>query len=139
MRENALASISEAKDGALVGLVTEERYLKQSRTKIYKFDWKAGKVLRTNQFGNVITGISNKHQIPRKGPSFVNGPDGFIWTAYKLPYADSPYLHRRIHPEDLTLHPLGRITGGPLRFEFVGKDIYFAGANRLRRVTGIVQ
>jgi hypothetical protein len=137
--EKILASITEAKDGTLIGLVTEERYPKQSRTTIYKFDWKTGKVLRTNQFGGVITGISNKHQLPRKGPSFVAGPDGFIWTAYKLPYASSPYLLLRIDPGELTLHPLGRITGSPLRFEFVGKDIYFAGAERLRRITNVVQ
>lgn len=96
-------------------------------------------MLKTIQFGNVITGISNMHQIPSKGPSFMTGPDGFIWTAFKLPYADSPSLLLRIHPEDLTLHPLGRITGGPLRFEFFDKDIYFAGGSRLRRAIGIVQ
>jgi hypothetical protein len=45
----------------------------------------------------------------------------------------------RIHPEDLTVHPVGKIPpSGWVRFLFVGPDLYFTGAPHLRRVRNVV-
>jgi len=132
--EKALLTIAEARDGSLIGLITEERYPKQSRTVLYKFDPNRGMVLKTREYGTVLAGVSAMMNMPRVGPDFLPGPDGYIWTLHRLGSVSGyPRLLVRIHPETLEVFPVGRVGAGG-RFVFVGRDIYLAGGHYLRRV-----
>jgi len=136
--EKALLTVTQAADGSLIGLVTEERYPRQSRTIIYKFDLQKGEVVARREYGGVLNGVSRKNGQPRQGPDFVTGPDGFVWTLYRLGSIPGyPYLLVRIDPNDLAIHTVGRVGAGG-RFVFVGRDIYLAGTSKLRRVKNVV-
>jgi len=62
--------------------------------------------------------------------SFTRGPDGFIWT-----FLGNVLV--RIDPKDANVHVVGKVDppGYPT---FVGNDLYFSGAEQLRRIRGIV-
>jgi len=136
--EKALLTAVQLRDGRLLGLVTEERYPKQSRTLIYTFDLATGKVLKTRAYGTVITGVTGKLAVPRRPATFLLGPDGYVWTLYRLGSVKGyPQLLVRIHPETLDVLPVGRV-GAAGQCIFVGRDLYLAGDSRLRRVKDVI-
>jgi len=61
---------------------------------------------------------------------FRLGPDGFVW-------ATLGNVLVRIDPKDVRVHVLGTINP-PGKLAFVGKDLYLAGTEQLRRVKNIV-
>jgi hypothetical protein len=62
--------------------------------------------------------------------SLTRGPDGLIWTYLKDVLV-------RIEPESLRIGVVGKVdpVGAPV---FVGRDAYFSGSERLRRIRNIV-
>jgi hypothetical protein len=60
----------------------------------------------------------------------TRGPDGFIWTYLKDVLV-------RINPEDASVRVVGKIIP-PGRPAFVGRDLYLAGSEQLRRIRNIV-
>jgi len=136
--EKALATIAQVEDGLLLGLVTEEAYPQPSRTLIYKFDLQKGQVTARREYAGVIAGVPALGGLPREGPGFEVGPDGAVWTLYRLgSVAGYPYLLVRIDPNDLTVRPVGRVGAGG-QFVFVGRDLYLAGDVHLRWVRNVV-
>jgi hypothetical protein len=65
------------------------------------------------------------------GGSFRTGPDGLIWTFV----GDSLV---RIRPETGQVLPVAKVTSGPGDIGFVGRDVYLAGTESLRRIRGAV-
>lgn len=62
--------------------------------------------------------------------ALVRGPDGFVWTCLKNVLV-------RIDPKDASVHVVGRMDP-PGRPTFVGRDMYFAGPEQLRRIRNVV-
>lgn len=130
----ALGPIAEVRDG-LVGISVEDG--PAPRTTIYRADVRTGKVLRTRLYDGMICGIPAKGDIPRLSHDFRTGPDGHVWTVYRLPYGNAPALIVRIDPNDLAVSLVG-IVPGTIRMLFRDRDLYVTGAPHLRRIREIV-
>lgn len=131
----ALSAFAEAEPGIVVGLATDPPSNgSRGRSLLYRFDTRQDKTVATRAYSGVICGIASKMDLPRKGFDFQRGPDGALWTFYHLPWADSPDLLLRIDPKTLALLPVGKVLQAGERILFKGRDLYLAGAPRLRRI-----
>jgi hypothetical protein len=93
---------------------------------LYGFDPAAGKVLWTKRVPQPpVTAFSS---IRRGRYIFVKGPDGFIWAGMNGVLA-------RIDPRTAEVTPVGTMEGNAIAF--VDGDVYVAGADTFRRITGI--
>ena len=61
--------------------------------------------------------------------ALVRGPDGFVWT-----WLNDVFV--RIDPKDASVHVVGKVDP-PGQPTFVGRDVYFAGPEQLRRIRDI--
>ena len=137
--DKALGYVVQAPDGAVVGMITYETYPNPSRSILYRFDVDKGVVTKTREYEDIIGVTPRFNLIPRTGPSLRVGPDGNLYTLYRLgSVKDYPSLLIRIDPKELSVTPLGRVGAGG-RFIFVGNDIYLAGVSQLRRVKDVVK
>jgi hypothetical protein len=140
-----LIHVVEIGDGVIVGTGVEGPIVNHAVgtevTTLFRYDLKTGTLLHTRRYGGIVGALSGGTTLfPRHGHGFEIGPDGWIWTAWQLPYASSPSLVLRINPATLEVIPLGTLTGG-LRFLFDRLhpgDLFVTGASQLRRLRGIV-
>jgi hypothetical protein len=125
--------VKETQPGRLLGLtITGREYGKPESGLLYGVDSKTGATLFTKPLPwPVSTDDYWPHWVD---PSYeyvdlVRGPDGFFWTFLKNVLV-------RIDPNDAEVHVVGKIepVGYPT---FVGRDLYFSGAEQLRRIRNI--
>jgi hypothetical protein len=93
---------------------------------LYGFDPAAGKVLWTKPVPRPPeTGFS---AIRRWNYCFTKGPDGFVWATMKG-------VLTRIDPRTAEVHPVGKMPDAQVAF--LGGDVYVAGGERFRRLSGV--
>jgi len=110
---------------ALPGLVMGYAPAKEGGL-LYGFDPAAGKVLWTKPVPRTpSTGFS---AIRRWNYFFAKGPDGFIWATMNGVLA-------RIDPQTVEVVPVGKMADSQIAF--LDGDIYVAGTNKFRKITGI--
>jgi len=137
--DRALGYVVQPPGGAVVGMITYTTYPDPPRSILYRFDVETGVVTQTREYEDTIGVAPAFNTIPRGGPGLRVGPDGKLYTLYRLGSLPGyPWLLIRIDPEDLSIAPVGRVGAGG-RFIFVGNDIYLAGASQLRRVRDVVE
>jgi hypothetical protein len=122
----------------IIGLIPRAA---ESSTTIFAVDPGTGVVSRTSAYLGIIAGVPDTQGLPRKGPSFLPGPDGNVWTTFKLgSVTNYPSLLLKIDSATLEVQPVGRIgpTASFTPLLFVGKDIYIGGDKRMRRVRHVV-
>jgi hypothetical protein len=123
--------IAEVAPGRLLGLTVDPEHPDGSL--LYGVDVATGEMLfRKALPWPVSTDAYWPHWVD---PSYedldlVRGPDGFVWTYLKNVLV-------RIDPKDASVHVVGRMDP-PGRPTFVGRDLYFAGPEQLRRIRNIV-
>jgi hypothetical protein len=59
---------------------------------------------------------------------FTKGPDGFVWATMKG-------VLTRIDPRTAEVHPVGKMPDAQVAF--LGGDVYVAGGERFRRLSGV--
>ncbi|MCG3147123.1 MAG: hypothetical protein PCFJNLEI_00560 [Verrucomicrobiae bacterium] len=113
--------VTEAQPGVVMGYTAASE-----GGLLYGFDPAAGKVLWTKP---VPRSPSTGFSAMKKGKYFfAKGPDGFIWATMDGVLA-------RINPQTAEVLPVGKMEDNPLAF--VDGDVYVAGSNMFRRLTGI--
>ncbi len=140
-----LIHIVEISDGIIVGTGIEGEVLNHAVgteiTTVFRYDLRTRTLLQTKRYTGIVGALSGGTNLfPRAGHGFELGPDGWIWTAWQMPYVASPSLVLRINPLTLELVSLGHLTG-EIRFLFDKEnpgDVYFTGAPQLRRIRGLV-
>lgn len=123
--------IAEVAPGRLLGLTSNPEH--PDRSVLYGVDVTAGDVLFTKELPSPVSVDSYwPHWVDPSYEylAFVRGPDSFVWTYLKDVLV-------RIDPKDASVHVVGKMdpVGWPT---FVGSDVYFSGAEQLRRIRNIV-
>jgi len=123
--------IAEVAPGRLLGLTVDPEHPDGSL--LYGVDVATGELLLRKALPWPVS--TDAHWPHWVDPSYeyealVRGPDGFVWTYLKNVLV-------RIGPKDVSVHVVGRVDppGWPT---FVGRDLYFAGPEQLRRIRNIV-
>lgn len=124
-----LTGIVEASPGIAVGLALNNA---KTHTVIYRMDLKSGKVLQADQYASVLQSLPGVTGIPVKGPGFVMGPDGMIWTSVGVAAGQSILV--RIDPESLAIRPVGLDMTNGCAMLFHEGELYLTGGSRMRRV-----
>jgi hypothetical protein len=122
--------IAEVAPGRLLGLTSIRDH--PDRSVLYETDVTTGEVFFTKDLPSpVSTDAYWPHWVDPSYEylAFVRGPDGFVWTYLKDVLV-------RIDPKDAGVHVVGKIdpVGWPT---FVGRDLYLAGNEQLRRIRNI--
>jgi hypothetical protein len=123
--------ITEAAPGRLLGLTSDPQHSDGSI--LYGVDVTTGEVLFTKALPAPVS-IDNywPHWVDPSYEynAFVRGPDGCAWT-----YLENVLV--RVDPKEARVHIVGKIdpVGWPT---FVGRDVYFSGPERLRRIRNLV-
>ena len=123
--------IAEVAPGRLLGLTSSPEH--PDRSVLYGVDVTAGDVLFTKELPSPVSVDSYwPHWVDPSYEylAFVRGSDSFVWTYLKDVLV-------RIDPKDASVHVVGKMdpVGWPT---FVGNDVYFSGAEQLRRIRNIV-
>jgi hypothetical protein len=123
--------IAEVSPGRLLGLTADPE--QSGGSILYGVDVTTGEKLFTKPLPSRVS--IDDHWPHWLDPSyehnaFVRGPDSFVWTYLKDVLV-------RIDPKDASVHVIGKIdpVGWPT---FVGRDLYLAGPEQLRRIRNIV-
>jgi len=118
--------ITEAQPGLVMGYAPTTDKEGDKTGLLYGFDPVAGKILWTKP---VPRSPSTAFSAMKKGRYFfAKGPDSFIWATMDGVLA-------RINPHTAEVLPVGKMEDNPLAF--VDGDVYVAGSNMFRRITGI--
>ena len=116
--------ITEAMPGLVMGYAPQKNGAAGGL--LYGFDPAAGKVLWTKP---VPQPPQTSFSLMRRGRyTFAKGPDGFIWATMNGVLV-------RIDPLTAEVTPVGKMEDNPIAF--VDGDVYVAGAEKFRRITGI--
>ena len=116
--------ITEAMPGLVMGYAPKKNGVASGL--LYGFDPAAGKVLWTKP---VPQPPQTSFSLMRRGRyTFAKGPDGFIWATMNGVLV-------RIDPLTAEVTPVGKMEDNPIAF--VDGDVYVAGAEKFRRITGI--
>jgi hypothetical protein len=116
--------ITESEPGLVMGYAPRKN--EADGGLLYGFDPAAGKVTWTKP---VPLPPQTAFSFMRRGRyEFDRGPDGFIWTNM----GDTLV---RVDPRTAEVHPVGKMEQNPILF--LDGDIYVAGADQFRRITGI--
>jgi len=123
--------ITEVTPGRLLGLTSHPE--QSGHSILYGVDVTAGEMLFTKELPSPVSVDDYwPHWIDPSYEynAFTRGPDGFVWTYLKNVLV-------RIDPKDTSVHVVGKIdpVGWPT---FVDNDVYFSGAEQLRRIRNIV-
>jgi hypothetical protein len=136
--EKALGPIAEVAPGVLLGTASDPARYAEGPTTVYKYNLRTRGLEARRLYAGLICGVSSDSDLPRKGADFQLGPDGHVWTVYRMPFVRPPSLIIRINPSTLGLHLVGTVPRQELRFTFVGRDLYMTGETRVRRLRNIV-
>lgn len=122
--------ITEVAHGRLLGLTSDPEH--SDRSVLYGADLTTGELLFTKELPlPVSTDAYWPHWLDPSYEyhAFVRAPDGFVWTYLKDVLV-------RIDPKDASVHVVGKMNpvGWPT---FVGRDVYLAGNEQLRRIRNI--
>jgi len=136
-----LSCLADVGDGKLLGIAPTSlrRGSPTLLTIVYLLDLASGKAIRKRTYQGQMVGAVDKFDTPRKGHDFITGPDGFVWTMMGRESMTGTTALLRINPKDLSVRVVGTVTGDWNRFIFIGNDLYLGGADRLRRIRGIVR
>ncbi len=127
----SLGPIAEVPGGMLIGTASAAE---TDPSTVYKLDLRTGRTVASRVYAGLICGTSNNHDAPSKSHDFQAGPDGKVWTVFRIPQADAPGLLMRIRPSDLGVELMGTLGGDGMRFLFMGRDLYLTGVPELRRI-----
>jgi hypothetical protein len=116
--------ITEALPGLVMGYAPSKDA--QGSGLLYGFDPAAGKVLWTKPIPRAPT--TSFSATRRWNYYFAKGPDGFIW-------ATMDGVLTRINPQTAEVAVVGKM--GDAQIAFVDGDVYVAGAEKFRKITGI--
>lgn len=120
-----IGGIVEALPGMVLGACADPE--QEDQWLLYGVDVATGQVLFTKPLPGSfrLDTTTNRHG----GNEYRVGPDGNVWA-----YIGDVLV--RIHPEDVRIEPLGRVSP-PGRIAFAGEDVYLAGTEELRVIRGI--
>lgn len=121
----------------IVGASYDEDNPAAPRTVLFVADVATGALLNYRWFDGTIGPLKpgSETGIPRAGPTFTLGPDGFVWTASSGPGTDKKTV-QKIDPVTLEVTPVVQLTGaGHVRIAFHGGFAYLTGFTRLARVS----
>lgn len=124
--------ITEVTPGRVLGLTSDPA--REDGSVLYGVDVTTGEVLFTKRLPSpVSTDAYWPHWVDPSYEyhAFARGPDGFVWT-----YLEDVLV--RIDPKDASVRVVGRVepVGWPT---FVGRDVYLAGSEQLRRIRSVAQ
>ncbi len=130
-KARATGLITEVAPGRLLGLTTDGEH--RERSILYGVDVTTGEVLFTKALPLPVSIDAYwPHWVDASYEyhAFVRGPDGFVWTYLKDVLV-------RIDPQEAGVQVVGKVDppGWPT---FVGRDIYLAGSEQLRRIRNVV-
>src|SRR5438132_2830589 len=95
--------------------------------------------MNVQQYGGLICGIVDEHDVPRKSYDFALGADGNVWTFFRVPYADAPALLLKID-QNLDITVYGNVVAGQApRILFEGLQLLLTGTPTIRRVKPLIQ
>ncbi|HOW71021.1 MAG TPA: hypothetical protein PKY77_10505 [Phycisphaerae bacterium] len=122
--------ITEVASGRLLGLTSDPEH--PDRSVLYGVDVVTGQMLFAKALPSpVSTDAYWPHwvDLSYEYHAFARGPDGFVWTYLKDVLV-------RTDPKDASVHMVGKLNpvGWPT---FVGRDLYLAGSEQLRRIRNI--
>ena len=134
----ALGPIAEV-GGSLIGTASDPALSEAGPTTVYKFDLASNRTTATRVYSGLICGVSANHDAPQKCHDYLAGPDGKVWTMYRVPLADAQDVLMRIRPADLGIELIGAVQGDGVRMLFKYGDLYLSGTKQLRRLRSVAR
>lgn len=133
--QQTLGPISQS-GNALIGMYTNSI---NGPTMVYRFDLTTGEITNARLYHGLICGITDNNDVPGVSHDWITGPDGFIYTVYRVPQADAPAYIVKIDPVTLAVTPIGDVTSSlGVRFYFHARDLYFTGTTYLRKLANVL-
>lgn len=138
--QQKLGPISQVVGGALVGMYTNS-VGQEGPTMVYRFDRALGELTAARLWTGLICGITDNSDVPLKAHEWMTGPDGNIWTVYRVPVAAAPAYIFTLNPVTLAPTPVGDVLdlgGEGIKLYFYGRDVYLTGYTQLRKLANLL-